>query len=131
MSFIVNVNGITVGKPVVVEPLSRRSTNPRIYLEGTVEKVGRKYFYVRCANYSYLLKFDLKTGRDDGSFAEYQAYPDFDTFKKEVFRKEMLLRIRTFFDTPRASQELPYGSVEAIYNVLGLPYLDDHLVKKG
>lgn len=131
MSFPVNVKDITVGKTVVVEPLSRRNPHPRIYLEGVVEKVGRKYFYVRCRNYSYLLKIDLETGRDDNNFAEYQVYPDIDTFKKEVLRKEMLLRIRNFLDTPRVSQGLSYGTTEAIYNILGLPDLGEPVSKKG
>ena len=131
MSFIVDVKTITPGMSVIVEPLSRRNGVKYVYLVGAVETVGRKYFYVRCENYSYLLKFALANGKCESDYGDtYQAYPDMETFQREKFRKEMFSRIRDLLNTPRTAQALSYGTVKTIYDVLGLPDLTEHIFQK-
>lgn len=128
-TFPVSVLDIVPGKQIIVEPASRNHLPPFTYLEGTVEKVGRKFFYVRCKNHSYLLKFALSNGLCASDYGiEYYAYPNLDAFRKQKERLVMTnaIKERLIYD------EVPaYGTVQAIYDCLNLPPLGEIIKKKA
>lgn len=127
-TFPVNICDIVPGKQIIVEPASRNHGQPFTYLEGTVEKVGRKFFYVRCKNYSYLLKFALADGLCTTDYGiEYYAYPNLDTFRKQ---KERIIMARAINDRLSRSDIPGYGTLQAIYDLLDLPPIGEIIKKK-
>lgn len=126
--FPVNITEIVPGKQIIVEPASRNHGQPFVYLEGTVEKVGRKFFYVRCKNYSYLLKFALADGLCTTDYGiEYYAYPSLDVFRKQ---KERIIMARAISDRLSRNDIPNYGTIQAIYDLLELPPLGEIIKKK-
>lgn len=127
-TFPVNILDIVPGKQIIVEPASRNHGQPFTYLEGTVEKVGRKFFYVRCKNYSYLLKFALADGLCTTDYGiEYYAYPSLDVFRKQ---KERIIMARAISDRLSRNDIPGYGTIQAIYELLELPPLGEIIKKK-
>ena len=127
-TFPVNILDIVPGKQIIVEPASRNHGQPFTYLEGTVEKVGRKFFYVRCKNYSYLLKFALADGLCTTDYGiEYYAYPNLDVFRKQ---KARIIMARAISDRLSRNDIPGYGTIQAIYELLELPPLGEIIKKK-
>lgn len=117
--FPVNIAEIVPGKQIIVEPAFRNHLPPYTYMEGTVETVGRKYFYVRCKNYSFTLKFALASGRCESEYGiEYYAYPNLEVFRQE---KERLVMARAIQEHFNRLEVPPYAVVREIYNCLDLP----------
>lgn len=124
----VNTLSIVPGMTVFVEPASRRTTRPFLYLEGTVVSVGRKFFYVKCENYGYTLKFSLANGQHCTDYGiEHYAYLSLDDLRRQKERNVMLLAIRERLIQPEAPS---YGEIKQIYDVLDLPELGEILTKK-
>lgn len=126
--FPVNILEIVPGKQIIVEPASRNNGQPFTYLEGTVEKVGRKFFYVRCKNYSNLLKFALSNGLCSSDYGiEYYAYPSLDAFRKQ---KERIIMANAIKERLNHNDIPGYGTIQAIYDLLELPPLGEIIQKK-
>lgn len=128
MKRAVNIKEIVPGAQIIVEPASRNHLPPYTYMEGTVETVGRKYFYVRCKNYSFSLKFALSTGLCESEYGiEYYAYPNLWVFQQEKERQNMAKAIRECFEYGNVPA---YGIVREIYDLLDLPPLGNIIQKK-
>ena len=124
----VNTLSIVPGMTVFVEPASRRTTPPFLYVEGVVVSVGRKFFYVKCEGYGYELQFSLANGQHCTRYGiEHYAYLSLDDLRRQKERKLMLLAIRERLIHPEAPS---YGEIKQIYNVLNLPELGEILTKK-
>ena len=128
MKYGVNIKAIVPGASVIVEPASRNHLPPSTYMEGIVETVGRKYFYVRCKNYSFTLKFALSSGRCESEYGiEYYAYPNLEVFRQEKERLVMARSIQVYFERLEVP---PYVVVRDIYERLDLPPVATDIIRE-
>lgn len=121
---------ITKGMTVFLQPTGnnlRGWTGEPI--QGTITKIGRKYFYVQKENIVWReYRFDLNTFvyDDSDSNAGYIVYPDEESFNRAQEYRKMLQRIRTYFGC--WTNEPSYACVKKIFDFL---VEDGQLQQKG
>lgn len=108
---------LSVGMRVIMEPHSYRPTAPFPYYEGTIESIGRKYFYVRPDGRDFLVKFDMNWESHSPYGLEYYAHPNIEVFMQKRTYHIMASRLHDFFNRLDRDNLCNYEKVRAAYAI--------------
>jgi len=89
------------------------------YLEGTIVRITKKYFYVKFNNYHSEEKFELSTfdSKCGDCNAYYTLYASLQELQNELEKAYMWNKLRNLFSYG-SDDKVTYEKVKAVYNII-------------
>jgi hypothetical protein len=110
---------VKAGQKIIIEEISYSHRRDGQIYNVTVERVGRKYFYV--SHHDDILKFDLTSGEyDKYGIKKYQAYTSQEEYQNQKRIEELSSRLANYFSSKYNWIKIfTLEDLEYIYNIVG------------
>lgn len=109
---------IEVGQKVIAQPCgnARYYYVNKPYIDGVINKIARKYFYVQFNYRTEKFEIDTFNSKCDDCNAHYILYASLQDFQNEEERVKMWRDLRNMFSWENENK-LTYEKVKAIYDI--------------